>query len=81
MTPQGATKGAGLRDLCTQLKIPLSAVIAFGDGNNDIEILTEAGLGVSLSNGMIQAKACADLVVPSNDQNGPAQFLEYLFDL
>ena len=81
MTPQGATKGAGLRDLCAQLKIPLSAVIAFGDGNNDIEILTEAGLGVSLSNGMIQAKACADLVVPSNDKNGPAQFLEYLFDL
>lgn len=81
MTPQGATKGAGLRDLCAQLKIPLSAVIAFGDGNNDIEILTEAGLGVSLSNGMVQAKACADLVVPSNDENGPAQFLEYLFDL
>jgi Cof subfamily protein (haloacid dehalogenase superfamily) len=81
MTPQGATKGAGLRDLCAKLKIPLSAVIAFGDGNNDIDILTEAGLGVSLANGMIQAKACADLVVPSNDQNGPAQFLEYLFAL
>ena len=81
MTPQGATKGAGLHDLCAKLKIPLSAVIAFGDGNNDVEFLTEAGLGVSLANGMIQAKACADLVVPSNDQNGPAQFLEYLFDL
>ena len=64
-----------------EIKNSLSAVIAFGDGNNDIEILTEAGLGVSLANGMTQAKACADLVVPSNDQNGPAQFLEYLFDL
>ena len=81
MTPQGATKGAGLRDLCAKLKIPLGAVIAFGDGNNDIDILTEAGLGVSLANGMTQARACADLVVPSNDHSGPAQFLEYLFDL
>jgi Cof subfamily protein (haloacid dehalogenase superfamily) len=81
MTPQGATKGAGLKNLCEKLKIPLSAVIAFGDGNNDIDFLTEAGLGVSLANGMTQAKACADLVVPSNDHSGPAQFLEYLFDL
>jgi hypothetical protein len=81
MTPQGATKGAGLRELCAKLNIPLSAVIAFGDGNNDIDILTEAGLGVSLANGMTQAKACADLVVPSNDHSGPAQFLEFLFDL
>lgn len=81
MTPQGATKGAGLRDLCTHLKIPLNAVIAFGDGNNDIDILTVAGLGVSLANGMTQAKACADLVVPSNDNSGPAQLLEFLFDL
>lgn len=81
MTPQGATKGNGLRRLCEILDIPLAAVIAFGDGNNDIDMLTEAGLGVVLSNGMPPAKACADLLVPSNDRNGPAQLLEYLFNL
>jgi len=79
MTPKGATKGAGLNNLCAHLNIPLSSVIAFGDGNNDIEMLGEAGLGVAVANGMTQVKACADLVVPSNDLNGPAQFLEYLF--
>ena len=55
MTPAGRHKrSAGLaRFMHARLKIPLSAVIAFGDGNNDIEILTEAGLGVSLlANGM-----------------------------
>jgi Cof subfamily protein (haloacid dehalogenase superfamily) len=81
LTPKGATKGAGLARLCAELGIPLDAVMAFGDGNNDIDILTEAGIGVSLANGMTQAKACADLLVPSNDRSGPAQLLTYLFDL
>ena len=81
LTPKGATKGAGLARLCERLGLSLSNVMAFGDGNNDIDILTEAGVGVSLANGMTQAKACADLVVPSNDHSGPAQFLEFLFDL
>jgi Cof subfamily protein (haloacid dehalogenase superfamily) len=81
LTPKGATKGAGLTRLCEKLGLSLSNVMAFGDGNNDIDILTEAGVGVSLANGMTQAKACADLVVPSNDHSGPAQFLEYLFAL
>ncbi|MDK2980360.1 MAG: hypothetical protein PWQ55_707 [Chloroflexota bacterium] len=81
MTPPGATKGAGLRNLCAHLGMPLSDVIAFGDGNNDIDMLTEVGLGVAVASGMTQAKACADLVVPSNDHSGPAQFLEHLFEL
>jgi hydroxymethylpyrimidine pyrophosphatase-like HAD family hydrolase len=60
------------------LEIEMREVMAFGDYDNDIEMLKAAGLGIAVENGSEAAKASADLVIGSCDQNGPAKFLEVL---
>lgn len=77
----GVSKGNAIRRLCKRLDIDPSAVIVFGDGNNDIEMLQLDGLGVSLANGSHLAKASSNLIVPSNDRSGPAQLLEYILEM
>ena len=78
--PKGVTKGSAIFRLCAHMGIESESVIAFGDGNNDKEMLAAAGLGVALANGSSIAKANADLVVPSVEHCGPAQFLQYILD-
>lgn len=46
--------------------------MAIGDGENDVEMLKLASLGVALSNGSEKAKAVADVIGASNDENGAA---------
>ena len=55
-------KGKGLERLCRELKVPLGAVAAFGDGDNDVEFVTMAGLGVAMSNGRPPCIEAADRV-------------------
>ena len=54
-------------------------MIAFGDGENDREMLEAAGLGVAMANGNPVLKAVADTVTASNDEEGIWEILkEYL---
>lgn len=46
--------------------------MAIGDGENDVEMLQLASLGVALSNGCEKAKAVADVIGISNDEDGAA---------
>ena len=56
-------------------------LIAFGDGNNDVEFIDFAGWGVSMKNGSTAAKAVADVVLPyTNDEHGVARTLEEYFE-
>jgi Cof subfamily protein (haloacid dehalogenase superfamily) len=74
--PRGASKGGGLRDLLAHLSIDPADVMAVGDGENDVEMLSMVGIGVAMGNGMPSAKAAADHVVASNDQDGVAEAIE-----
>ena len=74
--PAGASKGAGLRWLLNDLGIAPEHVLALGDGENDVEMLQMAGIGVAVGNGAPQAKAAADYVVASNDEDGVAEAVE-----
>lgn len=76
--PKGVHKGRAMLRICDHMGIRAENVIAIGDGNNDAEMLSWSGLGVAVANASDLAKASADVVVPSNDENGPAQLLEYL---
>jgi Cof subfamily protein (haloacid dehalogenase superfamily) len=76
--PKGITKVTGIQRLATSLGVEMCEVMAFGDYDNDIEMLIAAGLGVAVENGSAAAKASADLVIESCDQKGPAKFLEKL---
>lgn len=46
--------------------------MAIGDGENDVEMLELASLGVALSNGVDKAKAAANVIGLSNDEDGAA---------
>lgn len=46
--------------------------MAIGDGENDIEMLELASLGVALSNGSKKAKDTANVIGISNDEDGVA---------
>ena len=52
--------------------------MAFGDGLNDLDMFTWAGGSVAMSNAHIDVLAHANLVAPSNDEDGVAVILEAL---
>ena len=60
--------------LCDLLEIQMSDVIAFGDGNNDIEMLQVAGEGVAMGNAPVEVQQAADYVTGSNDEDGVASY-------
>ena len=47
-------------------------VMAIGDGENDIEMIELASLGIALSNGSEKTKAVANVIGISNDEDGVA---------
>jgi len=76
--PKGVTKVTGIRKLAESMGIEMEAIMAFGDYDNDVEMLSAAGLGIAVDNASPTAKAAADLVIGSVEENGPAKFLNKL---
>jgi Cof subfamily protein (haloacid dehalogenase superfamily) len=74
------TKAAGLEFLAEQLGFARERTLAFGDGENDIELVDWAGFGVAVENAHDQVKEVADFVCPSVDEEGVAQVLEAYLD-
>jgi Cof subfamily protein (haloacid dehalogenase superfamily) len=70
------TKGSGLAFLSEHLGFARERTIAFGDGENDVELLEWAGYGVAVENAHERVKALANLVCPRVDEEGVAQVLE-----
>ena len=74
----GINKAVALADICERLAIDQADVLAFGDEMNDAEMLAWAGTGVAMGNATEPALAVADLVAPSNADDGVAHHLEQL---
>ncbi|XP_051137274.1 endoribonuclease YBEY, chloroplastic [Andrographis paniculata] len=72
IVPPGTSKGNGVRVLLDHLGISAKEVMAIGDGENDVEMLELASLGIALSNGSEKAKAVANVIGVSNDEDGVA---------
>jgi hypothetical protein len=70
-----AGKGAALRGLCEHLGLAASQVAAFGNADNDVDMLRFAGLGVAVANAAPNCLAAADLVTASNNDDGVAKIL------
>lgn len=73
-----AGKGLALAALRASLDLPREAVIAVGDGENDVPMLEEAGLAVAMGNAAPALHAVATRVIGSNDADGLAIFLDEL---
>ncbi|KAK4800455.1 hypothetical protein SAY86_020942 [Trapa natans] len=72
IVPPGTSKGSGVKMLLDHLGASAEEVIAIGDGENDVEMLELASLGIALSNGSEKAKAVANVIGGSNDEDGAA---------
>lgn len=70
--PSQINKGKGLTDVCTYLGVNLCDTAAFGDSENDIPMIEEAGCGVAMENAEEAVKMCADKITLSNNQDGIA---------
>ena len=76
----GVTKGAGLDFLAHRLGFTRAETVAFGDGENDVELVEWAGYGVAVENAHERVKAIADWIAPSAEDEGVAQVLEALLE-
>lgn len=61
-TSVNASKGLGMEYICNILGLPLSETIAAGDGENDISMITKAGLGIAMKNGLDSVKSIANVI-------------------
>ncbi len=70
------TKGSGMEFVAKSLGLARERIVAFGDGENDIELLEWAGYGVAVANAHDRVLALADFVCPPVTEEGVAQVVE-----
>ncbi len=78
ITKNGTDKGTALELLCNHLKIKPDKVIAFGDGENDLQFLNKAGTAVAMGNATDSVKAQADIITDTNNNQGVLKALKSL---
>jgi len=74
--PAGVDKGHGLAWLAGHLGLDQGAVMAIGDSDADAPMIKWAGVGVAMGNGSAAAKAAADWVAPTLEEDGAAVAIE-----
>ncbi len=67
VTAREAHKADGVAAVAASAGIAREAVLAFGDGHNDVSILAWAGLGVAMPHGRASARAAANVVATDGD--------------
>ena len=77
MLPRGVSKARGLARVAQSLGVTPQETVAIGDGDNDIEMLQWAGLGIAMGNGMAGVKAVADWIAPPVAEDGAAVALRH----
>ncbi len=75
------TKSKALKFLCARWGIDPGRVLAFGDADNDIDMLRFAGRGVAVGGMTGEVREAADEVVPNVDEDGVAGYVEKLLGL
>ena len=78
ITPAQADKWRGIEILLRRWGFAAQDVLAFGDDRSDLSMLTAAGRGVAMGNGIPAVLEAADDRTSSNDQDGIAVYLEKL---
>ena len=72
------TKSKALGFLCGRWGIEQERVLAFGDADNDIDMLRFAGHGVAVGGMTGEVREAADKVVPGVDEDGVARYVKKL---
>ena len=72
--PADGGKGLGISKVLAHYGLAKEEALAFGDGNNDIDMLLSVGTGVAMENGSHQLKAIATEVCPPVSEDGIYQY-------
>ena len=72
----GNTKGGTLLRLAEEWGILPEEIIAVGDNDNDVSMVTRAGLGVAMGHSSEALMQVADLQIGSNDEDSIARLIE-----
>ena len=76
--PASGGKGIGIEKMLAYYGLDKAEALAFGDGNNDREMLQAVGTGVAMGNALPQVRACADIVTDTVENDGIAHALQKL---
>jgi Cof subfamily protein (haloacid dehalogenase superfamily) len=76
LASRNVTKASGLQFLEEHIGFSAERTVAFGDGENDIELLEWAGFGIAVANAHERVLAIADYVCPPVSKEGVAQVIE-----
>lgn len=71
--PQNVGKGEALKQVASLLNISSKDIIAIGDNENDVSMFKFAGHNMAMGNATDQLKEIADIILPTNDQDGAAE--------
>ena len=66
--------------LAAYLNVDRGSIAAFGDGENDIEMIEYAGYGVAMGNAVDSLKAICDRVALTVEEDGVARVIEEFFE-
>lgn len=72
----GLHKAVGIDAVSKWMNIPRERIIAFGDEDNDLEMIDYAGTGVAMGNAIDRLKSIANEVTATNNEDGIAQVLQ-----
>lgn len=75
------SKGTGLAFAAGLLGLDVARVVAFGDGENDLELLAAAGFGIAIETSEPSVLAVADATCQGPEAEGVAAVIEAALDL
>lgn len=73
---RGLNKAVGLAYIAKELQIPRERIIAFGDEDNDLEMIDYAGIGIAMGNAIAELQAIANDITLTNNNDGIAKVLQ-----
>ncbi|MGN1277535.1 MAG: Cof-type HAD-IIB family hydrolase [Floccifex sp.] len=79
--PKNVSKASAIEKITKKLGISMDEVMAFGDAQNDIEMIKRVGIGVAMGNAMDEVKEAAVMVADSNDDNGIGKVIDQVLGL
>lgn len=74
----GSNKDTGLRMIAQKHQIPHGDTYAIGDSGNDLSMCQYAGTSLAVANAMYVLACEVDQIIGSNDEDGPAKYIEEL---
>ncbi|MGP4040450.1 Cof-type HAD-IIB family hydrolase [Gracilibacillus sp. D59] len=76
--PRYGSKANGIEKFIEALDLNWEDTYAFGDGLNDLEMITKAHTGIAMGNSVQEVKEAADLVTDDVNQNGLSKAMKKL---